>query len=171
MSKINVKCNINQCEFNKSDSCTKDEIEINLMCDEYEQATCTNYKESKESIRGYYDIQKLEELPFDYIVFSKSCNSSSNYIKDIAEDCMTDKKIVNIIFDNLLSVGISSNRYMYVEYNFKINDISKIDTISIPKDHIIRKISTEYYRSNPEMIVTSILNSAQKKMILEGIAI
>jgi len=178
MKQINVKCNIEKCEFNKHNSCTNDEIEINLMSDDYESATCSNYKESKESISTNYHIQKLnlDETGYDYIIFSRDCYSTMNYIKEILSDIdriEEDDCSVKIIFDNLLHNGTSNDRYIEMQYNcmFKSYEGSSIRFKEVSKKHLLRKISIEYYKEQPQLIEYSILNSVQKKMLLKGMII
>lgn len=178
MSLVNVKCNINQCEFNKDNSCINKEIEINLICDEYEQATCSNYNESKESIRSNYHIQKLniDETGYGYIIFSRDYYGAYSYIGSIAEDIKElegNDCNVKIIFDNLLHNGNSENRFIEMHYDNMFNpyNASAIKFTELKKSHPIRKISMEYYKSNPKLLECGTINSVQKKMILKGMVI
>ena len=167
-----VKCNVEQCKFNKNNKCNRDEIEINFTDFDYEYAFCSGYEESNEYIEGHYAIQKLNIFPYDYIIFSKSSDCSCDYIKYIA-DSVKEENIDTIIllFDDLLHQGNNANRYIIIEWNYKTDDIKNINMIEIPKKDEIRKISTEYYKTQKELIEYSILNSVQKKLILQGVVI
>jgi hypothetical protein len=87
---MQVKCNVTQCKYNKSNTCQKDNIEINFSCDEYEYAYCTNYVESKESVNNKYHIEKLDKNDFntDFLVIMNTSDTGFDYIKYILDNIM-----------------------------------------------------------------------------------
>lgn len=169
---MNVKCNVEECKFNENNKCVNDEIKINFCCDDYEYAYCSNYTESEKYIESYYDIQKLNGLSYDYIVFNRSIDSATHYIKHIADNVKEENKdIIIFLFDNLLRQGNEEGRYIKVIWSYKEDDIIEMNLARISKKDEIRKTSMEYFKEQKELIEYSILNSAQKKLILKGVAI
>lgn len=171
-----IKCNVNQCEYNKNNKCTKDNIEIDLSCDEYEYAYCSNYKESRDFIRRNYGIQQLNNQKYNCIVFSKNYMGVQDYLKEIAEDIknMIDTEEideVSIVIDNLLHSGNNSNRYFEFLWDYKFNKMIEINIINVSKHDELRKNSIKYYTKHMELVENSILNSSQKALIKKGIII
>lgn len=180
---MKVKCNVTQCEYNKSKTCQKDNIEINFSCDEYDYAYCTNYVESKKAISNKYYIEKLNENDFnaDFFIIINTSDTGFDYIEYILDDIksITKEKDITIIFDHLLHNGDSSNRFIIAKYKIYDNLYNPMviptqlesKLLNIPKKNIIREISCNYFKTKPNLIEYSILNSVQKKMILKGIVI
>ncbi|MDF2503865.1 type II toxin-antitoxin system RnlB family antitoxin [Clostridium sp.] len=170
---MNINCKVYQCEFNQNQQCAKNKITIDFACDDYEYAYCTNYKESNKSIESHYNIQKLDNMQYDYIIFSKSIETVTDYLEHIIETIKEDK--FTLIIDNLLHNGASSDsRYIEIKWNKSksINENYKnVKFAEISKNSIFRELSTEYYKNNKNLIEHSILTSIQKKMILKGIVI
>lgn len=174
---MNIKCNIPQCKNNKDAKCKLDNIEINLCCDEYNIAGCSDFQEFNEYQRNFYRIVPTSRIEnHKYIIFSMHYLGVTNYlgaiIKDIKEN-YGEKGKVNIIIDGLLSMGNSSDRFIEMTIDFDKMDIGDESwkVYETPKQSDLRKFSSSFYMRKTEIIENSILNSVQKKMILKGIGI
>lgn len=174
---MNIKCNVYQCKFNKSTQCTQENIEINMFCDEYNIAGCSNFQESIEYQRSFYKIVAIPTIEnYKYIIFSMSYLGVTDYLKSIIEDLKqeyNENGKVNILIDNLLAVSNDSNRYIEMVIDFDKMDIiyDSCKVYESPKNSELRKLSSNFFMNEPECIENSILNSIQKKMILKGIGI
>ncbi|MDY3374195.1 MAG: type II toxin-antitoxin system RnlB family antitoxin [Terrisporobacter othiniensis] len=108
-----------------------------------------------------------------YIIFSTSYISPLKFISDIEKDLvmLNNAEKIEVIFDLLLSSGNGKERYGKAIFNGSRFDLKSFKYIEIPKNSCLRKVSTDYYREKSKYIESSMLNSIQKKMICNGIAI
>lgn len=109
---------------------------------------------------------------YDCVILASSFDSPINdldaIVKELSENHLSKGKI---LFDLLLSVGNSSERFIeaqFLENKFIMNSFR---CVSIPKESEIRKIITRYVSSKPCVLEYSILNNMQKRIIRKGIAI
>jgi hypothetical protein len=76
-----------------------------------------------------------------------------------------------VIFDLLLSNGNNSNRYGKAIYDGKNFKHGSFKIINIPKEDVLRKFSMQYYKEHADYVDRSILSSAQKYLINNGVCI
>ena len=114
-----------------------------------------------------YNYQDIKHEKYLGLFIAKSCYSDFDYILKL------DKPFTKGMYltDNLLSVGNVSNRYIEIFYDGKKFDKDSLKIAKIEKKNVLRKISVDFFTSNPETLKSSILNSIQTKMLLRGIAI
>lgn len=116
-----------------------------------------------------YDIQKIQDNEYEIMVFSTSFETPLQDVDDISKDLSncTDCK-VKVVFDLLLNMGNGSERYAEVFFDGREFDKSSFKFISVDKKSGIRKISTDYFKNNADMLANSVLSSMQKQLILRG---
>lgn len=121
-----------------------------------------------------YEIHYVKtEDKTKYIIFSTSYISPLKFISDIEKELvmLNNSEKIEVIFDLLLSSGNGKERYGKAIFNGNRFDLKSFKYIEISKNSCLRKVSADYYREKSKYIESSILNSIQKKMICNGIAI
>ena len=119
-----------------------------------------------------YSIIKINNKDYKAIIFSNTYESQLFYLEDITKE-LKNQKINNckILFDNILTVGNTSERYTEAIFDGEEFINSSFKYVKIDKKSDIRKVSTDYMRSNISILDNSILTSLQIKMIKKGITI
>lgn len=117
-------------------------------------------------------IIKINNKDYKAIIFSNTYESQLFYLEDITKE-LKNQKINNckILFDKILIVGNTSERYTEAIFDGEKFIDSSFKYVKIDKKSNIRKISTDYMRSNISILNNSILTSLQIKMIKKGIVI
>lgn len=108
-----------------------------------------------------------------YIIFSTSYISPLKFINDIEKELvmLNNPEKIEVIFDLLLSSGNGKERYGKAIFNGNHFDVKSFRHIEISKNSWLRKVSADYYKCKNKYIENSILNSIQRNMICNGIAI
>lgn len=119
-----------------------------------------------------YEIIKIEHSEYECIIFSESYETPFSYLEKICDE-LKSYNIFNgkVIFDMLLNMGNTSERFAEIIFNGECFVDSTFKYIKIDKKNQLRKISADFLRVNSNILECSILNSVQKKMINKGIAI
>ena len=119
-----------------------------------------------------YSIIKINNKDYKAIIFSNTYESQLFYLEDITKE-LKNQKINNckILFDNILTVGNTSERYTEAIFDGEEFINSSFKYVKIDKKSDIRKVSTDYMRSNISILNNSILTSLQIKMIKKGVVI
>ncbi len=113
-----------------------------------------------------YEIQKLHNPSYPYIVLSTSYINPLEEISSI-EDSLKDSYKVRVIFDLLLSNGLSSDRFLEAEFDgskFRYSSFKTIDLLDTP----IKKQINSFYQSNLEYLDSSVLTNVHKFLIKQG---
>lgn len=98
------------------------------------------------------------------LIFSNSFISPLDNIKEVETDLKNRGIKGLIIFDLLLCVGFSSNRYVSIEFNGENLDISTSKILNTVSSDI-KEESKNFYFYNSELLENSILNKAQKYIV------
>ena len=112
-----------------------------------------------------YEIQVLDSLEYNVIVYSRAANTISDYIKEVAGQLVSRNCTGLVLFDLLLSNGIN-DRYYILNFNgsqFEYKTLRKLDIIS----NKIFDTSNNYYRNNISLLESSILTPKQKRSYLQ----
>lgn len=112
-----------------------------------------------------YEIQILDSLEYNIIVYSRGANTISDYIKEVAGQLISRNYTGLVLFDLLLSNGVN-DRYYILNFNgnqFDYKTLRKLDTIS----NKIYNTSNNYYRNNISLLESSILTPKQKRAYLQ----
>ena len=121
-----------------------------------------------------YDIKIFQNgnKEFQYVVFSTFFMSPLDFLEEIEEELsIQTNEEKEVIFDLLLSNGNNSNRYGKAIYDGKKFKHGSFEVISIPKDDKLREFSMQYYKEHANYVNNSILSSAQKFLIKNGVCI
>lgn len=114
-----------------------------------------------------YEIQRFDNIgEYPFVIFSTSYVSPIETIMDIEQDLEALFK-GKVLFDLLLSNGVSSNRYLEANFDGKQFDYSSFRSIN-EIDTEIKKESCEFYRKNKGLLENSILPNAYQYLIKKG---
>ncbi|CEQ21547.1 Uncharacterised protein [[Clostridium] sordellii] len=119
-----------------------------------------------------YKILEINDENYKAIVFAQSYETPLLYLDEIS--LKLKKQGVyncNIVFDMLLSMGNTSERYVEATFDGEKILENTIKHIDIDKKNNLRKLSLDFFKSNNDILKNSILNSLQIKMINKGIVI
>lgn len=114
-----------------------------------------------------YEIKKLHNSDFyPYVIYSTSYINPLEEIEGI-QDELNNQFEGTVLFDLLLSNGVSSNRFVEAEFDgqsFIYNSFRIPSTI----DDFIKEISVEFYKKHPEYLKSSILPKTQRFLVRKG---
>lgn len=117
-----------------------------------------------------YEMAKIDYEEYEYIIFSQSYQSPFSCL-DVIQSKLQELGLTSckVIFDMLLTVGNTSDRFVEAHFNGK--ELNNFSYINIRKDSNLRKIASNYYSQKQEPLTYSILTSSQIKMLGKGLAI
>ncbi|MGF3076879.1 type II toxin-antitoxin system RnlB family antitoxin [Facklamia sp. P12955] len=112
-----------------------------------------------------YQILKLNNEQFDFLVIATSYKNPLSYIDEISNEIATDK--AKILFDLTLINGMKSNRYIY--FNFHKGE-NYWESCSMVKDidERISNISRDYFFNNKDIVERSVIPDALKFLLKAG---
>ncbi|MDD0822344.1 type II toxin-antitoxin system RnlB family antitoxin [Bacillus cereus] len=114
-----------------------------------------------------YQLQKSCEIEqYPYIVYSVSYISPIEELPDIAEELKNHFQ-GKVLFDLLLSNGISSNRFLEAEFDGVTFNYSSFKSLSNVNE-LIKKGSSMFYQSNIEFLENSVLPNAHQFLVKKG---
>lgn len=120
-----------------------------------------------------YEVLELCYNNYQYLVLSTSYETPLTQIDDINIE-LSQKyhlKQFKVVFDLLLNMGNNSERFLEAIYDEKERKVVSFNFIEPDKNSILRKTTSEYFKSNVNILENSVLNSQQKKLIGMGIPI
>ncbi|WP_208402057.1 type II toxin-antitoxin system RnlB family antitoxin [Halalkalibacterium halodurans] len=115
-----------------------------------------------------YEIYKLNN-EYPYIVFSTSYINPLEDIEKIEEEMESEFR-GKVLFDLLLSNGLTSNRFLEAEFDggkFQYTSIKPVGNL----DNLIKKESITFYRENIDLLQNSVLPNAHKFLIKKGLLV
>lgn len=170
-----MKCEVYNCKFNDSKTCTNlDEV---IIAEGLEGLYCVAYKEKDSVIKSKFHINKESISDYtnnDILVISKSYEDVLAYMDTILKEC--ENKFgyypTYIYIDSTLSNGVkNSGRFAKIKLA-KENKDWKYDRITNGKEYEnLKRISALFFNTNPKLLDNSVLTSVQKKMLTKGIII
>jgi hypothetical protein len=113
-----------------------------------------------------YEIHKNKIGDYPFVIFSTSYVSPIENIMDIEQELGFHFK-GKVLFDLLLSNGVSSNRFVEADYDGEKFDYSSFKTLN-QVGLEIKKESSEFYRTHTEFLTNSILPNAHQFLIKKG---
>lgn len=116
-----------------------------------------------------YNLIKINEDEYTYFIISLTYESILDYIEEIENELMIEKKIRLILIDQLLTTGSNKNRFISCEY--QNGKIRLFTAKNVDCKENIRKISSQILKEKYNLIENSILTKYQKQRIKEGRAI
>lgn len=112
-----------------------------------------------------FDIVKLKNSPYDYLLIATSYRSS---LSDVLElDSVVDLGKGKVLFDFLLIHGNKKNRFVECVV---IDDSCERNSIKVPNDidENIRQQSSNFFKKNQQLIKNSILPKSLQYLIVNG---
>jgi len=120
-----------------------------------------------------YEVLELCYDNYQCLVLSTSYETPLTQIDDINMELSQKYHLKNfkVVFDLLLNMGNNSERFLEAIYDDEERKVTSFNFIEPAKNSLLRRKTSEYFRSNVEILENSVLNSQQKKLIEMGIPI
>lgn len=113
-----------------------------------------------------YDIIKFDK-EYKYLVFATSYENPIDYLDDIENELETEMYSGKILFDLLLCNGMSSNRYIEMEFDGEFFDLFTSKELKDPSK-AIKEYIYGYLKDQPLLVQNSVLPNAQRYLIQNG---
>lgn len=114
-----------------------------------------------------YEIQKLNnDFEYPYVIYSTSYINPIEDLNNIEEDLKWNFK-GKVIFDLLLSNGVSSNRFIEAEFDgdkFNYNSFKSLKDV----DTLVVQKSSDFYQRNLSLLKNSVLPKSHQFLIEKG---
>jgi len=116
-------------------------------------------------MKDNFEIVKLNNEPYDFLVIATSYENPLGSIKEIGEKIQVKK--ANLLFDLTLINGTNKNRYIKCEYEASSN---QLPSCSIAKDinDTIKELSQGYFAENEEVVRKSVIPNSLKFLLKSG---
>lgn len=116
-------------------------------------------------MKDNFEIKKLNNEPYDFLIIATSYENPLNSIKEIGEEIQVQK--ANLLFDLTLINGTNKNRYIKCEY---VADRNQLPSCSIVEsvDDEIKKVSQSYFAENEEVVRKSVISNSLKFLLKSG---
>lgn len=112
-----------------------------------------------------YEIKLAVDNAGTCIIFSVDYRSPLEFINDIEIELRSAPLCQKVIFDLLLSNGMTSNRYFEAFFNGqRLENIKKCDTV----DSQIKEASNHFYKKHPSLLKNCVLVNQQKFLVRSG---
>lgn len=118
-----------------------------------------------------YKVVNINKDDYKYLVLSTSFETPLTYLEEIDEELAHCDGKYKVIFDLLLSIGNTSERFIEAMFDGESLIKTSFDYIEISKQSELRKLTTQILKENSDLLENSVLNSFQKKMLSKGITI
>ena len=112
-----------------------------------------------------YQILKLNNEPFDFLVIATSCENPLSYIQEISKEISRDQ--VKILFDLTLINGTKSNRYISCDFRTGENYLQSCSLVK-EIDERIRNMSCDYFMKNEDIVQKSVVSNSLKFLLKTG---
>ena len=110
-----------------------------------------------------YNIIRINNEDYKIIIFSNTYESQLFHLEGIIKEFQYQKvNNCKILFDNILIAGNTSERYIEAIFDGEKFINSSFKYVKIDKKSDIRKVSTDYMRSNISILNNSILMLIKK---------
>ncbi len=116
-------------------------------------------------MRNNFEILKLNNEPYDFLIIATSCENPLSSIKEIGEELQLHK--ANLLFDLTLINGVKKNRYIKCEYEANRNQLQSCSVVENVNE-AIRKVSQNYFSKNEEIVGKSIIPDSLKYLLKSG---
>lgn len=112
-----------------------------------------------------FEILKLNNEPYDFLIIATSYENPLSSIKEIGEEIQVQK--ASLLFDLTLINGINKNRYIKCEYDADTNQLPLCSIVESVDDDI-KKVSQSYFVKNEELLKKSVLSNSLKYLLKSG---
>lgn len=119
-----------------------------------------------------FKIVPLEKELYDAIIFSESYESPLAYLDEVTEEIKKQHMTnVKILFDVLLCMGNTSERFVEAFFDGKEFNLESFRVVELKKNDTLRQFCTSFFFENSELLEYSILTPVQKEFLKKGITI
>lgn len=116
-------------------------------------------------MKGNFEILKLNNEPYDFLIIATSYENPLSSIKKIGEEIQVRK--ANLLFDLTLINGTNKNRYIACEYDADKNQLPPCSIVEGVDDDI-KKVSQSYFSKNEEVVKKSVISNSLKYLLKSG---
>lgn len=116
-----------------------------------------------------YSLTKTEIPMYQYLVFSKSYLSPSEFLNQIEGELSNKDYSGKVAFDYLLSNGNNDNRFISAYFDGKHFDRKSFTVLNSEEKRIVNRFSQHYYKKNSNIVDRSILSSPLRFTIKKGL--
>ena len=113
-----------------------------------------------------YDIIQIDK-EYKYVVFATSYENPINQLDDIENELRNKKYSGEVLFDLLLCNGMSSNRYLVMNFDGEYFDVFSSKVIK-NLSKVTERYLYNYFKDKPLQIKNSVLPKAQRYLIENG---
>lgn len=117
-----------------------------------------------------YTVEYMDEAPYIAIVVLLDYREPYEVL-DPDTFNIGDNLRGKILLDTLLHSGNTSSRFIELEYDKGHLDFKQLKSVKLDRKDDLRVRTNKVLSQHPDVIEKSILNSAQKKLILRGLSI
>lgn len=115
-----------------------------------------------------YSIKKINNQNFEYVVLSLSYITPLEKREELEKELKKKNFCGSVLLDMLIPYGNSYNRYLSINFDGYKLDFNSIKVLyNITND--IKKISSNYYQENVDLINPFTLSTQEKYKISKGI--
>lgn len=112
-----------------------------------------------------YQILKLNNGPYDFLVIATSYENPLSSFKEIEEEINVDR--AKLLFDLTLINGLKKNRY--IECDYKVGQNSQLDCSLVESiDEYIKSLSYDYFTKNDDIVQKSVIPNSLKFLLKSG---
>lgn len=112
-----------------------------------------------------YEILKLNNEPFDFLVIAKSYENPLSHIEDISKEIKVDQ--ARILFDLTLINGMKRNRYIACDFRLGESHLQSCSLIN-EIDEYLKTLTNKYFMENEEVVQKSIIPNSLKFLLKSG---
>lgn len=116
-------------------------------------------------MKNNFEILKLDNEPYDFLVIATSYENPLGFMDEIGEEIQVQK--ANLLFDLTLINGVNKNRYIQCEYEAERNQLQPCSIVE-SVDDTIKKVSQSYFAENEEVVRKSVISNALKYLLTSG---
>lgn len=118
-----------------------------------------------------YVVYKIRDNDYCVLILGISFEGVLAKLSEIEQTLKNEHVTGWVVMDSLLKTGGGQNRFSSAYFDGKKILVSTTKNVVIPRESNIRKSSTYYLKSHPELLRYSILSEQQKKLIEHGVVI
>jgi len=112
-----------------------------------------------------YEILKLNNEPFDFLVIATSYENPLSHFADISKDIKVER--ARILFDLTLINGMKRNRYIACDFRLGESHLQSCSLIN-EIDEYIKSITHNYFMENEEVVQKSVIPNSLKFLLKSG---
>jgi hypothetical protein len=115
-----------------------------------------------------FDIIISPDEEYSALIIQTSSEAPISLMDQIADELSIRQVKGKILLDLLLHSGNGDERFLMAFFDGNKFDMNTLGFIKIGRNNESRKLTSDYFRRNPQVAEYSILNNFQKKLIFKG---